>query len=164
LASRALGTAEPMPIAYSIPTLKVIEESKCRLVLAGNGADELFGGYSKYLASKNPREAMDADIEKMLSEADLIKRWAASRGKRAGFPFAREEVHEFSASVPLSKKIDGTDRKVILRDAARLLGLPSDDRPKKAAQYSSGVLKLMRGLAREEGRSLADWTKSISER
>jgi asparagine synthase (glutamine-hydrolysing) len=162
-ASEALGTADPIQIAYSIPTLKVLEESHHKLVLAGNGADELFGGYSKYLTARDPRETMDADIEKMLNEANMIMEWAASRRKRAGFPFIREEVREFSATLPLSKKIDGTDRKVILRDVARLLGLPSDDRPKKAAQYSSGVLKLMRGLAREEGMSLADWTDGISK-
>lgn len=163
MASRALGTADPVAISYTIPTLRVIESSDDRLVLAGNGADELFGGYSRYTRVQDPLGAMKEDIGKMMYEAAKLSQWATSRGKRAGFPFARDEVRVFSETVPLDRKIRGADRKMILMDVARLLGLPSFSRPKKAAQYSSGVLKLMRQSARGEGKTLADWTRSILE-
>jgi asparagine synthase (glutamine-hydrolysing) len=50
-------------------------------------------------------------------------------------------------------------RKLVLREVAVLLGLDAHDRPKKAAQYSSGIMREMERLARKEGMSMSEWTK-----
>jgi asparagine synthase (glutamine-hydrolysing) len=49
-------------------------------------------------------------------------------------------------SIPVSFKIRDGERKAVLRRAAGLLGVPEElsNAPKKAAQYSSGIQKILR--------------------
>jgi len=56
-------------------------------------------------------------------------------------------VVELGMTFPLSFKISGTATKLVLRRAASLLGVPEDlaVTPKKAAQYSSGIQKVVLG-------------------
>lgn len=163
-ASNVLGSTDPVRIAYTIPVLYMLEECVERCVLAGNGADELFGGYAKYSDSRDPKEMMAIDLEKMLQEASVLKARATSLGKRIGFPFVAEEVMDFAEQTPIEQKVKGSDRKLILREAARLMGLRSSDRPKKAAQYSSGILKEMRRISRRERLELSEWTATVVHR
>lgn len=162
LAGSVVGTSNPIEIAYTIPIIVVLRESAEKTVLAGNGADELFGGYARYLSTKDPREMMKNDLRKARAEAALIESWAASMGRRARFPFMDERVVRFSESLSADQKISAMDRKVILREVARSLGLPSYRLPKKAAQYSSGILREMERIARSNDLTLAEWTRSIS--
>ena len=157
-----LQTLNPLQLAYTIPILTVLKESTENLVLAGNGADELFGGYAKYASAKDPSKLMADDIDKMLQEGERLKAAAIHFKKHIGFPFASEKLMAFSRSLPLDRKITPFTRKVILREVARNLGLPSHNLPKKAAQYSSGTLKEMEKLARAEGISLSEWTRRIA--
>lgn len=161
--SAALETRNPIQLAYTVPLVLVLEESAEKVVLGGNGADELFGGYSKYSSMDDPEAKMSSDLEKMLREADHLQRWAKSKGKTIALPFASDEVIRISRDIPMSRKIAGGERKIVLRDVARLLGLPSHNRPKKAAQYSSGVLKLMQRMAKQEGLSLTQWTDELTD-
>jgi asparagine synthase (glutamine-hydrolysing) len=163
-AADMLGTSNPIPLAYTIPVLAVLKESRERLVLAGHGADEMFGGYAKYASARNPAQMMAEDLDKMLREGEQLKKAANSLGKRIGFPFVSKELIEFSRSLPLDRKVSPLERKILLREIAKMLGLPSHNLPKKAAQYSSGVLKEMERLAKADGRSLADWTRSLAQR
>ena len=157
-AATALETRCPIQLAYTIPLVLVLMESAEKVVLAGNGADELFGGYSKYSSVDNPESRMLFDFEKTQREANHLRSWADTRGKRLSLPFTSSEIIRLSRDIPLSRKISGSERKIVLRDVAKLLDLPSYNRPKKAAQYSSGVLRLMQRMAKQEGLSLADWT------
>ena len=162
-ASSLLGSADPVRIAYSIPILCVLEACDEGCVLAGNGADELFGGYAKYSYAEDPRSLMAVDLEKMQQEARLLSALATAKGKRIGFPFASKEVVSFAEQTPLEEKVNDSGRKLILREAARLMGLRSYDRPKKAAQYSSGILKMMERISRRERLELSEWTARVSQ-
>lgn len=160
-ASLALHTTNPTGIAYTVPVISVMKHSKESLVLLGNGADELFGGYAKYASMLDANGQMAADLEKMLNELRLLRSAAARFGKRLEAPFACSSIIELAGRLPHGSKIAGGTRKKILRDIAGLLDLPSTDRPKKAAQYSSGVLKEMRRLAKKDGKSLGEWTQAV---
>jgi len=153
----ALGTSNPVSVAYSIPVLAVLNEASEKLVLVGSGADELFGGYAKYVSAPNAEEMMRNDLLKMLDESRRLANAAVKMGKRMGFPFASDELIKFSKRLPIERKIGPSQRKVVLRDVAKLLELPSHDRPKKAAQYSSGVMREMERQAKLEGKSIAEW-------
>jgi asparagine synthase (glutamine-hydrolysing) len=161
-AAEILDTPNPVEIAYTIPLLVVLRESSERIVLSGNGADELFAGYSKYVSSQNPEAAMASDRDKMLNESSRIQKWSSEIGKRLGLPFVDDDVVSLSIATPLDHKISSSERKIILREVARQLGLPSSDRPKKAAQYSSGILRLMERIAKKDGLSTAEWTEGIA--
>lgn len=157
-----LNTSNPVELAYTIPVYSVIKRCSERLVLAGNGADELFGGYAKYSSVGNPEQMMAADLEKMLGESESLKKAAESMGKMIRFPFAAKEMVDLSRSLPMTSKISSSERKIFLRDIARLLGLPSHNLPKKAAQYSSGILKEMERQAKADGKKLAEWTRGLA--
>jgi len=58
--------------------------------------------------------------------------------------------------------VDGERRKVALRSLAPTLGLEEEaDRPKKAAQYGSGIMRCMKAEAKKDRMELADWTAKI---
>jgi asparagine synthase (glutamine-hydrolysing) len=159
-----LGTLNPSSIAYTIPIICVLDNCEEDLLLVGSGADELFGGYAKYQASTDPEAAMSSDLVKMMAEAQLLQTEAAKVGKRIGFPFTDEAVVMAALNVPVQQKVDISGRKLILREVGRVLSLHSADRPKKAAQYSSGVLKEMERLAGAQKLDLHDWTTMITSR
>jgi len=160
LASRIMGTEDPMRIAYSIPTVVVIDRCSENLVLAGNGADELFAGYAKYSLRRNEASRMmEEDLNKSLEEARFLSSYALSRGRRLRLPFLADDVVTLARKISLDQKLAGDERKGVLREVGRLVGLAGAERPKKAAQYSSGTLGAMRRLAKREGLSVSEWTR-----
>ncbi len=161
-ACEVLGTADPMRVAYSVPIFCVVDACGEDVVLVGSGADELFGGYAKYTEDEDPERSMAADLGKMQAETAALDAYARSAGKRLCAPFASRELIRFAQNLPTCRKLGGGERKIVLREAAKALGVLSHDRPKKAAQYSSGVLKEMRRVAKEEGADVGEWTARIA--
>ncbi|MGD9962389.1 MAG: asparagine synthase C-terminal domain-containing protein [Thermoplasmata archaeon] len=161
-ACAALDTEDPLRVAYSLPTMCVIDGCSQDVVLVGSGADELFGGYAKYLVDEDPGTSMGRDLDKMLAETELLAGYARSVGKRLEAPFVAPKVVSFAKSLPIQRKLGSGNRKIVLREAARSLGVLSHDSPKKAAQYSSGVMKEMRALAKESGKGLREWTSGLA--
>lgn len=163
-AAHILGTTAPVPVSYTIPVLSVLQSAEEALVLVGCGADELFGGYAKYAAMADPSAAMSRDLDKMIGETERLKDHAMKSGKRLEAPFTGRAVVDFALRVPVAHKLGTEGRKLVLRDAAKRLGLEAHDRPKKAAQYSSGVLKTMERMAKREGRTIGEWTAGLAPR
>jgi len=156
-----LDSNDPTKIAYTIPVYRAIEISEERLVLAGNGADELFAGYAKYETSKDLEADMRNDFQKMLDESSRLQKAAEERGRRLGLPFASSEMVRLSSTIPIHEKIGPEGRKLILRAAAREAGVLASDKPKKAAQYSSGVMKAIDRFAKKEHLSAREWTARL---
>lgn len=158
----ALDTEDPLRVAYSIPLITVVDRCDEDVVLVGSGADELFGGYAKYLEEEDPAGSMVKDLEKALAENASLAAYARSVGKRLEAPFMDSEVVSFAAGLPLDAKLGRGNRKVVLREAAKSLGVLSHDSPKKAAQYSSGVMREMRRMASERGTGLREWMAELA--
>ncbi len=124
-----------------------------KVILLGQLADELFGGYAKYaeaLKAKGPAAVeamMKADVEEYSLRGKARDFGACARWVQPRLPFESEEVVSFATSLPVSYKIRAGVRKAVLRRAALLLGVPEGlaGAEKKAAQYSSGVQKLVVG-------------------
>ena len=117
-------------------------------ILCGQGADELFAGYARY--EKMGKKELELALEKdfLALENGGWKR-DLSIAKAAGIalvsPFMDTRVSDFARSLPVELKYDGKERKVVLRTAARLLGLDGaiSGQKKKAMQYGSGVAKVL---------------------
>jgi len=132
-------------------TARTARENGAGTILLGQLADELFGGYMKYVREYEARggsaaqRLMEEDVARCGSAGLIRDEEACSRFVEPRFPFADESVAAFGLSLPASFKIVDGRRKYVLRGAARILGLPEEvaETPKKAAQYSSGILKLL---------------------
>jgi len=138
---------------YSIAS-RIANECGADTILLGQLADELFGGYMKYqktLTESGEMAAahlMETDLEMCGMRGFLRDELACSKWTEPRFPYAEWQVMEFGLTLPVSFKIRENVRKAVLREAARNLGVPDRlcDAPKKAVQYSSGIMKLIRQL------------------
>ncbi|MEM2976797.1 MAG: asparagine synthase-related protein [Thermoplasmata archaeon] len=143
-----LPSATMMELAFTIPLFIVCARTRERVIFTGDGADELFGGYHRYLRMR-PGElesALRADLERLIGNGIQRHRAIArSFGRELVTPYLDDEVVELARRIPPSEKVAGGERKLVLREAARLLGLPEELRgaPKRAAQYGSGVMKVL---------------------
>jgi len=137
---------------YSIVS-RTAHDSGARVLLLGQLADELFGGYAKYseaLKVKGEEAAesmMNSDVREYAGRGRVRDVGACARWVEPRFPFESKDLVELASSLPVSFKIRGGVRKAVLRRAASILGVPEEEAgaAKKAAQYSSGVQKLVAG-------------------
>ncbi|WP_297420243.1 asparagine synthase (glutamine-hydrolyzing) [Thermococcus sp.] len=158
----AMEEPNPMNLAIGIPlyfATRTAGGEGTKVLLSGQGADELFGGYAKYL--ERP-ELMDEDLrelaERNLARDDKIEMLNSVEGR---FPFLGLPVVSAAINIPVERKIEDGVKKMILRKAAVKAGLPEDlaMREKKAAQYGSNSQKLLKKLARREGLTLREYAE-----
>lgn len=153
---QAIGENNLMKIGVGMTVYlacKMIKEDGLRVAISGQGADELFAGYNRYLKSflnNTLQEELIHDIEHM-SEVNLERDDAVSmeNSVELRLPFLDSKLVEFALNIPLKYKIKNSEdkiRKHILRDLAFNLGLNEEFayRPKKAAQYGTGIDKILR--------------------
>jgi asparagine synthetase B (glutamine-hydrolysing) len=140
------------------------------LLTSGSGADELFGGYSKYaytyraLGTERAEEIMYEDVVRLAGK-DLLRDGAIAEANRVRLaaPFLNLNLVRFGLEIPLELKLQGDVRKKVLRRAAEMVGIPKEivDMPKKAAQYSSKSLTVVEKLAKKENSSLQGYLERI---
>ncbi|MCL4350733.1 MAG: asparagine synthase-related protein [Candidatus Thermoplasmatota archaeon] len=108
-------------------------------VMTGQGADEIFYGYSKFV---DGREDSNSSSLKILMERTLPRenKISSALGKKLVLPYLMGEIPETFKSLSREDHIRNGVGKIIVREACRLKGLPSYiyQRPKKAAQYGTG--------------------------
>lgn len=133
---------------------EMAHENGIRVMLSGQGADELFAGYHRYLRfygekGEKAQEDLISDVENLYHvnlERDDKVTMASSVELRV--PYLDVQIINIAMNTPIKYKINGSNdrlRKCILREVARELGVPVEivERPKKAAQYGSGIHKIL---------------------
>lgn len=169
--------ADPMKVGIAIPlfwTSQIASENGFNVLLAGQGADELFGGYHKYLKHYS---SGGEEMRKVLFH-DLITSYEANFQRDnpvcafhkvdLRLPFIDRQVVRFALSLPLHLKITSTEdnlRKHVLRRVAQNIALPAfiSEKTKKAVQYTTGVDKALRKLAQTKGLNLKGYVKQVFE-
>ena len=168
--------ADPIKASIGVPFYWVAENAAkmgLKVMLAGQGADELFGGYMRYVTAYSregkgrAREIIFKDVLKM-HEANFERdsKICGYHNVELRLPFATYEVAEFAVSLPLELKMESacdTKRKLVLRRVARSDGLPEfiANKPKKAIQYATGVSKILKKLAKRKGLSMREYVKNV---
>ncbi|WP_456473792.1 asparagine synthetase B family protein [Candidatus Pyrohabitans sp.] len=168
----AIEESDALKLSIAMPIYLAAELAKAngeKVLLTGQGSDELFAGYARYaaLGREELRRELRRDFERLYSvNLERDDKAAMAAQIELLHPYLDRRVVEVALSLPPELKIANGTRKYILRKAARRLGLPEDIamREKKAVQYSTGVAKALKKLARAEGKSPGEYVgKRFSE-
>lgn len=168
----AIESSDPVKTSIGIPifwTAEKTAETGFRVLLAGQGADELFGGYMQYLnaylhyGEESAQKKIFKDIQRMHeTNFERDSKICGFHNIELRLPFAAYHMAEFALSLPLQLKIEpakNTLRKIALRKTAEKMGLPLQivNKPKKAVQYSTGVSKALNKIAKRKKLSLKEY-------
>ena len=168
--------ADPIKASIGLPFFWVAEqaaEAGFQVILAGQGADELFGGYQRYV-TEYCREGSEKVLRTMFHDVVNIHISNLERDlKVTGYhdvelrmPFASFDVAEFAVGLPIECKIEPkpeTLRKLVLRKVALDVGLPRGlvDKPKKAVQYSTGINDAVKRIAKKHEKTVKEYVEEL---
>ncbi|MBN1682292.1 asparagine synthetase B [Candidatus Bathyarchaeota archaeon] len=146
-----------------------------KIIVSGNGSDEIFAGYAKYSkeyieSEKNSIKILNEDIKNSYKN-NFERDWkiVADNGLELRCPYTDQSLIEYTRTIPLHylmSKTDFNQRKIILRKIAEEIGIEKKiaARPKKAAQYSSGLANGIKKLAKRKGLSIEKYLKNIKHK
>jgi len=177
-----IKSASPLDAGVGIPfhfASKRASSEGIKTMLCGQGSDELFGGYSRYieLLGSGSYDELDELMRKDLRELPESNLWrdrmlCEANGVKLEIPFLDKRFVDYVQEIPAQlkvKELSGFEeeayecvdeingmrfvRKYVLRKMAERAGLPEPviQRVKKAAQYGSGSQKTLERLARKNG-------------
>ena len=142
-----LETYDVTTIRASTPMTLMARRIKAmgiKMVLSGEGADEIFAGYLYFHKAPNARELHEETVRKLFSlyKYDCLRanKSMAAWGVEARVPFLDRELLDVAMSFDPAAKMSGAGRmeKHILRQAADGL-LPDAIRWRQKEQFSDGV-------------------------
>jgi asparagine synthase (glutamine-hydrolysing) len=173
---RIIEEKDAMKASIGVPlywTAREAAKKGFHVLLAGQGADELFGGYQRYLdmyllcGHKEVERVLFKDVCN-LHETNIERdtKICLFNNLELRVPFASYQVAKFAIKIPLKYKIEKRQdslRKIVLRRVAENLKLPASivNRPKKAIQYATGVNKAIKKIAKEENMTVKEYIDRI---
>ena len=152
---RAIPKKDPMNAGIAL-TQYFIARSAAELghrrIITGQGADELFGGYLRYLETPTLGADLERDFAGLEQQAARDQAVAALHGTYLSLPYLDCRVVRAARAIPPEEKVREGHRKVPLRTVAER-HIPAEFAwyEKKAMQYGSGVWKELQRLARKNG-------------
>lgn len=143
-----LQTTNFVDIGVGTVIFACCEKCKEKTAYTGMGADELFLGYHRFKSMNKKELEIESkkSIEKVLSHDRLRdKKICDCFGIKLKTPFLSNDFVEESKKLGTRHKISKTANKIILRKMCKEIGIPDFicSREKKAAQYGSGVNKVI---------------------
>ncbi|MGH3275136.1 MAG: asparagine synthetase B family protein, partial [Streptosporangiaceae bacterium] len=127
----------------SVPLFRGVADAGVKVVLTGDGSDELFGGYPMYHRA-SPCQARRLFLHKLTNlartELQRVDRVSMGHGVEARVPFLDPALVQLAMALPMALKVRDGQEKWILREAfADLLPRYIRERPKNPMSHSSGL-------------------------
>ncbi len=127
----------------SVPLFRRIHELGIKVVLTGDGSDELFGGYPMYhdVGLAQSRRLFLHKIRNLhRTELQRVDRTSMGQGVEARVPFLDLPLVELAMRLPVDLKVrDGQEKWIVRKAFADMLPPYIRHRPKSAMSYSSGL-------------------------
>jgi asparagine synthase (glutamine-hydrolysing) len=127
----------------SVPLFRRAHEMGIKVVLTGDGSDELFGGYPMYhrISARQARRLFLHKIRNLCrTELQRVDRASMGNGVEARVPFLDLSLVELAMRLPMDFKMRDGQEKWILREAfASMLPDYIRARPKNPMSHSSGL-------------------------
>ncbi len=140
--------------AVALAAARLARKDGIKLLFTGLGSEEIFAGYRRHELAKDANEECWNGL-KAMRERDFVRDFKVAAAMKASFltPFLDKGLIIAAMGIPAKYKISGTEKKIILREAAAGMGLPRETafRKKLAAQYGSGFDKAIERLAARNG-------------
>ncbi len=168
--------ADPIKASIGVPFYWVAQktaEAGYRVLLAGQGADELFGGYQRYVneccqdGTEKVRKTMFNDVIRIHeSNLERDEKICIHFDVELRLPFAAFNLVEFALGLPVELKFENNAdslRKLVLRKVALNLGLPESivNKPKKAVQYSTGINDAIKKIAKSQNKNVNEYISGL---
>ena len=138
-------------VEFMLPFWIVAKNASNPILMCGQGADELFGGYARFRkeGAKNNLKKEVRDLVKRLPERE--RKITEFFGLELSCPYLAEDFIEVAEKFSEEERI-GKMGKEILRKLAIQFELPKEiaDRKKKAAQYGSGSQKAIKRIVKHK--------------
>lgn len=132
-----------MNAVVSVPLFRRIHEMGVKVVLAGDGSDELFGGYDMY------NQVGDATRQRLFqhklhnlgrTELQRVDRTSMGQGVEARVPFLDLALVKLAMRMPIDLKVrDGREKWIVRETFADVLPDYILQRPKNPMSHSSGL-------------------------
>ncbi|TMI69350.1 hypothetical protein E6H16_00270 [Candidatus Bathyarchaeota archaeon] len=165
---QATESIDPTVVGVSLPfyaTCQMARAKGLKHIVAGQLSDELFGGYARFeeLAGNNAtvkREVWESLVSASANDFEPGDKVAVTNRLDLRCPFAYLPLVQYALRIPAGFKVRVQNgqpvRKFILRKLASSWGLPASvvDRPKRAIQYSTGVMNVLEKEAKNRGLGL----------
>jgi asparagine synthase (glutamine-hydrolysing) len=142
-------------VGVSIPfyyACKEAESDGVKVIFSGLGSEELFAGYKRFESSSDVNAECVYGL-KQLYERDLYRDDCLTmhHGIELRLPFLDYGLIDAALSLPANLKISSSEKKIILRDAAKGFGIDESiyGRKKMAAQYGSKSDKALEMLSKD---------------
>ena len=177
--SKVVGLIEepdPVKASVGVPFYWAAEktaEAGFKVLLAGQGADELFGGYQRYVneyllhGEAAVRKTMFDDVVG-IHESNIERdvKICSFHDVELRLPFASFQLAAFAVALPVELKIArkaGSLRKIVLRKTAENIGLPASitEKPKNAVQYATGINGVVKKLANKHKATVAEYINQL---
>ena len=168
--------ADPIKASVGVPFYWNAQKAASegfRVLLAGQGADELFGGYQRYVneyilvGDEEVRKTMFHDVA-VIHESNIERdeKICGFHDVELRLPFASFRIADFAMSLPTELKIEkkaDSLRKLVLRKTAENIGLSRGiaEKPKKAVQYSTGINNALKKIAKKDNLTLAEYVNRL---
>jgi asparagine synthase (glutamine-hydrolysing) len=127
----------------SVPLFRRVHELGIKVVLTGDGSDELFGGYPMYeqVGAAGAQRLFQHKIRNLCrTELQRVDRTSMACAVEARVPFLDLPLVDLAMRLPMSLKVRDGQEKWILREAfAGLLPGYIRNRPKNPMSHSSGL-------------------------
>ena len=133
---------KPIEVEFMLPFWIVAKNTNDSILMCGQGADELFGGYARF-RKYGRKNDLRREVSELIGRIPERERKIAEKfGLTLSCPFLSESVINAGEKYSPKERI-GKLGKEPLRRAAVKMGLPEEisKRKKKAAQYGSGSQK-----------------------